>query len=167
MRPQSPRYIAITLLAAAAAVLWGCASSPSSQGAGFAAEVAPSSHKAEALPGRPGCFWLSNFDGSWTVLNDSELIVYAPLHSRPYLIRLFAPVPTLKFHQRLGFVDSEHTGLICDRAMDDLVVPNWQPQRIPIVAVRELTAPETQRLLAENHVNQGSKPAKGNGSAVH
>lgn len=60
--------------------------------------------------------------------------------------------------------DSEHTGMICNDAMDDLVVPHWEPHRIPIVAVRELTVPEARHLLAENHIRlpPGSKPAKGN-----
>jgi hypothetical protein len=158
------RCIAIALLAAAATILSGCASSPSSQGAGVAAALESPSQKSAALPGTPGCFWLSNFDGSWTVLNDSELIVYAPLYSRPYLIRLFEPVPTLKYKERLGFADAEPSGMICNDTMDDLVVPHWQPNRIPIVAVRKLTVPQAERLLAENHIKlqPRSKPVKGN-----
>ena len=163
MRARPLRCLIVFLLAAAAAVA-GCASSPSSQGAGLAANLASKSHETAALPGKPGCFWLSNFDGSWTVLNPSELIVYAPLYSKPYLIKLFEPVPVLKFRERLGFLNSEHTGMICDGTMDDLVVPDWQPARIPIVAVRQLTSPEAQDLLAANHIElpRRSKPAKGN-----
>jgi hypothetical protein len=98
------------------------------------------------------------------VLNDGELIVYAPGHSHAYLVKLLEPVPNLKFHQRLGFEDDEHTGRICDHSMDDLVVPHWQPHRIPIVAVHRLSAPERQLLLAENHVKlrAGSRPAGAN-----
>jgi hypothetical protein len=160
---RSPPWVTTALLAAGATMLWGCASSPSSQGAGVAAALRSPGGKGAALAGTPGCFWLSNFDGSWTVLNDSELIVYAPLHSEPYLIRLFEPVPTLRFHERLGFADSEHTGMICSDTMDALVVPRWEPERVPIVAVRKLTGPEAERLLAENHIKQPdrSKPAKG------
>lgn len=167
MRARPLRCLVVGLLSAAA--LWGCASSPSSQGAGLAANLGAKSHETAALPGKPGCFWLSNFDGSWTVLNESELIVYAPLYSKPYLVKLFEPVPTLEFRERLGFEDSEHTGMICDGTMDDLVVPHWEPHRIPIVAVRELTAPQAQRLLAQNHIKlpPGSKPAKGNQVATH
>ena len=164
MQAQSLRCVAIVLLAAAVTIVSGCASSPSSQGAGVAAALASPSQNAAALPGTPGCFWLSNFDGSWTVLNDSELIVYAPLYSRPYLIKLFEPVPTLKFKERLGFADAERTDMICNDAMDDLVVPHWEPNRIPIVAVRKLTVPEAEHLLADNHIKlqPRSKPAKGN-----
>lgn len=163
MRPKALRCVVTGLLAAAAGALWGCASSPSSQGAGLAADLGSKSQEAAALPGKPGCFWLSNFDGSWTVLNDRELIVYAPLYSKPYLVKLFEPVPTLKFRERLGFQDTEGTGMICNATMDNLLVPHWQPHRIPIVAVRELTPKEAQHLLAENHIKlpPGSKPKKG------
>jgi len=164
------RCIAIALLAAAAVVLCGCASSPSSQGAGVAAILGSNSRKeAAALPGTPACFWLPNFDGSWTVLNDSELIVYAPLYSQPYLIKLFAPVPTLKFDEHLGFAASEHTGMICDDAMDELVVPRWEPHRVPIVAVHKLTMPQARQLLAENHIKLPplAKPVKGNQATGH
>lgn len=167
MRASSPRWIVLSLLAATAAGLWGCASnrsSPSSQGAAVAANLGSTGQSAAPLPGTPGCFLLSLFDGSWTVLNESELIVYAPSESQPYLIKLFAPVPTLKFRQRLGFADTGHSGMICDDAMDALVVPNWEPGHVPIVAVRKLTVPQARHLLAENHIAppHGPKPAKGN-----
>jgi len=157
------RCVAIALLAATT-ILSSCASSPASQGAGVAAALRSPSPKTASLPGTPGCFWLSNFDGSWTVLNDSELIIYAPLYSQPYLIKLFEPVPTLRFREVLGFADAQRTGMICNDTMDDLVVPHWEPHRVPIVAVRKLTVPEAKRLLAENHIKlpSRSKPAKGN-----
>lgn len=169
MRARPLRCLVVCLLATALAALSGCASSPSSQGAGVAAVLGSKSHKAAALPGKPGCFWLSNFDGSWTVLNESELIVYAPSYSRPYLIKLFEPVPPLKFRERLGFENIEHAGMICDGAMDNLVVPHWEPARVPIVAVRELTSSQAQHLLAANHIKmpERSKPAKGNQIATH
>jgi Family of unknown function (DUF6491) len=147
VRAPSLRFIAVSLLAAATALV-GCAWS---QGVGYAANRGPTSQRTTALPGKPGCFWLANFEG-WTVLNNSELIAYVPFYSQPYLIKLFEPVPTLKFALRLGFLDGEHTGMICNSSMDDLVVPNWHPHRIPIVAVRKLTVPQERRLLAENHL---------------
>jgi hypothetical protein len=42
--------------------------------------------------------------------------------------------------------------MICNDTMDDLVVPHWEPHRVPIVAVRKLTVREADRLLAENHI---------------
>jgi hypothetical protein len=169
MRARPLRFLGIGLSLAAAALLFGCASNPSRQGVDHAANLGSKSHETVALPGKPGCFWLSNFDGSWTVLNESELIVYAPVYSKPYLVKLFEPVPTLRFRKRLGFEDVERTGMICDGTMDNLVVPHWEPHRIPIVAVRELTAPQARRLLAENHIKvpPGAKPAKSNQTATH
>ncbi|MGH8290141.1 MAG: DUF6491 family protein [Steroidobacteraceae bacterium] len=160
MKARALRLATIGLLAVVAGAMLGCAST---HGAGA------NSPKTAALPGTPGCFWLRNFDGSWTVLNDSELIVYVPMYSQPYLIKLFAPVPNLKFDERLGFQDVEHSGMICDGEMDNLAVPHWGPGRIPIVAVRKLTVPEERSLLVENHLKPppGSHPSKGNHGATH
>jgi hypothetical protein len=162
MQTRPLRAIAIGLTAAAAAALLGCAST---QGAG----QATSSQTTAALPGKPACFWLRTFQGSWTVLNSRELIVYAPLDSDPYLIKLLEPVPNLKFDQRLGFEDVEHSGMICDSSMDDLALPHWQPHRIPIVAVRKLTVPEERLLLAENHIKlpPAPPPSKDNQNTTH
>lgn len=110
----------------------------------------PRTQATANLPGKPGCFWLRNFTGSWTVLNQSQLLVYAPLTSPPYLLQLFQPVPTLKLAERLGFANSERSGMVCDYSQDDLVVPNWQPHRIPIIAVRQLTRDEARALMLAN-----------------
>jgi hypothetical protein len=102
--------------------------------------------KVENLPGRAACFWKSSFQGDWTVLNDSTLIVHAPLPKDAYVIKLFEPVFDLSFKQGLGFEDREHTGQICNDGDDYLVVPGWQPQ-VPIAAVRALTMAEQNQLL--------------------
>ncbi len=147
------RIVALALLGG---VLAGCASTPSPGPAAAPASTAPdrgagAQRTAAVLPGQPGCFWLRNFDGSWTVLNQTELIVYAPLTGHnAYLIKLFEPVINLKFDERLGFEDVEHSGQICDRAADFLVVPNYAPHRITIVAVRHLSQPEIVQLLRTN-----------------
>jgi hypothetical protein len=103
--------------------------------------------KTENLPGKPGCFWKSNFQGDWTVLNDTTLIVHAPLPKDAYVIKLFEPVFSLNFKQGLGFEDKEHTGQICSNGDDYLLVPGWQPPQVPIVAVRALTLSEQDQLL--------------------
>jgi hypothetical protein len=101
---------------------------------------------AASLPGKPACFWLRNvFD--WTVLNDSELIVHAPLEQNAYLVKLFEPVFDLGFYLRLGFEDVEHTGQICNGSDDYLIVRGYTPPRIPIVAVHELTKAQQTALL--------------------
>lgn len=99
------------------------------------------------LPGKAACFWKSNFQGDWTVLNDSTLIVHAPLPKDAYVIKLFEPVYTLSFRQNLGFEDKEHTGQICNNGDDYLLVPGWEPRQVPIVAVHALTADEENELL--------------------
>jgi hypothetical protein len=47
--------------------------------------------KVENLPGKSACFWKSSFQGDWTVLNDSTLILHAPLPKDAYVIKLFEP----------------------------------------------------------------------------
>jgi hypothetical protein len=123
--------------------------------------------KLENLPGKPACFWKSSFQGDWTVLNDSTLIVQAPLPKDVYVIKLFEPVFDLSFKERLGFEDREHTGQICNDGDDYLVVPDWQPPQVPIVAVHSLTMGEHDQLLqaagkplAHPHLAPESAPPK-------
>ena len=94
--------------------------------------------KAENLPGKPACFWKSSFQGDWTVLNDSTLIMHAPLPKDAYVIKLFEPVFDLSFKQGFGFEDREHTGQICNNGDDYLLVPAWQLLQVLIVAVHAL-----------------------------
>ncbi|HEY7929663.1 MAG TPA: DUF6491 family protein [Steroidobacteraceae bacterium] len=123
----------------------GCASGPRDTLA-----AGPNPPDLAALPGKPGCFWLRNFDGSWTALNQRQLLVYAPLTSPPYLVQLFQPIPTLRFAQRLGFEDVERSGMICNNAADYAIVPNWQPHRVTITAVHQVTEQEARQLLLAN-----------------
>ena len=103
--------------------------------------------KVENLPGKPGCFWKSSFQGDWTVLNDSTLIIHAPLPKDAYVIKLFEPVFSLSFKEGLGLDDRERTGQICNNGDDYLLVPGWQPPQVPIVAVHALTMAEQDQLL--------------------
>jgi hypothetical protein len=103
--------------------------------------------KVENLPGKPSCFWKSSFQGDWTVLNDSTLIVHAPMPKDAFVIKLFEPVFSLSFKQGLGFDDREHTGQICSNGDDYLLVPDWQPPQVPIMAVHALTMAEQDQLL--------------------
>lgn len=135
---------------AMAAVALGCATTAQPPPSG-AKPANPSKlanlTKAANLPGKPACFWKANFQGDWTVLNDSTLIVHAALPQDAYVIKLFEPVFGLGFRLRLGFVDREHTGQICDQGDDYLQVPGGQPPQVPITAVRALTASEQNELL--------------------
>ena len=108
------------------------------------------------LPGKPACFWKSDFQGDWTALNDSTLIVRAPLPKDAYVIKLFEPVATLSFDQALGLEDKEHSGRICNDGDGYLLVPDWQPRQVPIVAVHALTTAEENQLLEAS----GKRPVR-------
>jgi hypothetical protein len=120
----------------------------------IAALAAASAHSqgksdpAKPIPllGKPGCFFLRNLY-DWTVLDESNVLVHAPLTQNAYQVKLFQPVVGLSFHLALGFEDVEHTGRICNDSRDYLVVRDYAPPRIPIIAVHELTMAEQQQLL--------------------
>jgi hypothetical protein len=65
-------------------------------------------------------------------------------------VQLFQPIPTLRFAQRLGFEDVERSGMICNNAADYAIVPNWQPHRVTITAVHQVTEQEARQLLLAN-----------------
>jgi hypothetical protein len=141
---MQPRPLAlVAAVTALTAFISGCATPPQSPAAANLANLT----KPENLPGKPACFWKSNFQGDWTVLDDSTLIVRAPLAKDAYVVKLFEPVFNLGFKQGLGFEDREHVGQICNEGDDYLLVPGWQPPRVPIVAVHALTRGEEDRLL--------------------
>jgi hypothetical protein len=134
----------ITAVGALAAIAAGCASTaPTSRSMTTLDHLTTVAN----LPGKAGCFWKSSFQGDWTVLNDSTLIVRAPLPKDAYVIKLFEPVFNLSFKQGLGLEDREHTGEICNNGDDYLVVPGWEPPQVPIVAVHALTMAEQDQLL--------------------
>ena len=141
------RALAILASAMLASALAACAA----PGARTSTETAQNA----SLPGQPACFWVRNVN-DWTVLNDSELIVHAPLKQDAYLVKLFAPVFDLNFHIRLGFQDVEHTGQICNDSRDNLIIRGYSPPSVPIVAVRKLTMPEQAALLRPSGKNLAS-----------
>ncbi len=96
---------------------------------GTSARQAPPAPPAP-LPGTEACIFTVNLY-DWTVLDDTTLIVYAPLHKEPYLVKLFEPVFDLSFHQTLGFEDVEHNGQLCDSG-DYVLVRGELPQRMSI-----------------------------------
>jgi hypothetical protein len=115
---------------------------------------APVPHAA-ALPGTEACIFTANlFD--WTVLDESMLIVYAPLHREPYLVKLFAPMFDLTFRETLGFEDTEHNGQLCKG--DYVIARGDVPQRMTISSVRALTQAEAKQLIADSK-HPAPKPA--------
>ena len=145
------RRLCLIGMAVALGSLAACASSPR-------AELVSRHAQAAALPGKPACFWLSSVH-DWIVLNNQELIVYAPLQKDAYLLQLFQPVFDLRFHQNLGFQDVERTGQICNDSYDYLIVRGYTPPRVPIIAVHQLTMPEQTSLLQSSGKNvAGGQP---------
>jgi Family of unknown function (DUF6491) len=128
------RFAAMSLAACALALDAGCASNSS---AAHAAKV--------PLPGRNACIFTVELS-DWVVLDDSTLIVYAPLHKQPYLLKLFAPITGLNFHESLGFEDTVHNGQLCKG--DYVVAREEIPQRMPISALQRITPDEAKQLLS-------------------
>lgn len=113
----------------------------------LAAVYADAYGQTDQLPGTSACFRVRDVR-SWTVLDDSTLIVQAPMARNSYLVKLFRPVQSLGFETRLGFQDVSRMGRICDRNRDNLLVQGPMPARVPIVAVRQLTDAQRTRLVA-------------------
>jgi hypothetical protein len=113
-------------------------------------------HARATLPGTEACLWLRNIEG-WDVIDDSTMIVYAPLAKDAYLVKLFEPVPDLSFHEGIGFDDGDHDGRICSLG-DDVLLRGPVPQRVPITAVRALT-PDQVKLLKASANGSNTTPA--------
>ena len=107
------------------------------------------------LPGTEACVFTVNLN-DWTVLDDTSLIVYAPVHKEPYLVKLFAPVFDLSFRQTLGFEGVEHNGQLCKG--DYVLVRGDLPQRMPINSIRSLTPDQAKRLIADSKQKAGGAP---------
>jgi hypothetical protein len=106
------------------------------------------------LPGTEACIFTVNLN-DWTVIDNSTLIVYAPLRKDPYLVKLFAPIFDLQFKESLGFEDIEHSGQLCK---DDYVVARGEgPRRTPITAVRALTPEQAKQIIAAAKASDTSK----------
>jgi hypothetical protein len=106
------------------------------------------------LPGTEACIFTVNLN-DWTVIDNSTLIVYAPLRKDPYLVKLFEPIFDLQFRESLGFEDIEHNGQLCK---DDYVVARGDsPRRTPITAVRALTPDQAKQIIAAAKAADASK----------
>jgi hypothetical protein len=111
---------------------------------GCAASGAPSARAP--LPGTDACVFIRNV-GDWQVIDQTTMMVYAPLRKDAYLLKLFEPVPELDFHERVGFEDTAHNGQLCGG--DYLLIRDEiAPRRVPIVAFRKLTPDEAKQLLS-------------------
>lgn len=123
--------------------------------AGCASNGTPVNRAKTSLPGKEACIFTVNLS-DWVVLDDSTLIVYAPMHRDPYLVKLFAPVTGLDFHETLGFEDTEHNGQLCRG--DYVVARGSAPQRMSISAVRALSPEQAKELRAAAGKSGAAKP---------
>jgi len=106
------------------------------------------------LPGTEACIFTVILN-DWTVIDNSTLIVYAPLRKDPYLVKLFEPIFDLQFRESLGFEDIEHNGQLCK---DDYVVARGDsPRRTPITAVRALTPDQAKQIIAAAKASDSAK----------
>jgi len=143
--PMENLRICCTAISLAAMSLTGCASTH-----------VQAAQANTPLPGTESCFWVRNVR-HWDVIDQSTLIVYAPMAHDAYLVKLFQPIPDLSFHLTLGFDDADRTGRIC--SIDDYVsVGEPFPLRVSISAVRALTPDQVKQLKS---AGQG----KGSGAA--
>ena len=119
------------------------------------------------LPGKDACFWTRTiFD--WTVIDDSTVLVRAPSANDTYLLKLFAPIPGLKFHQVLGFQGGDGMpGQFCRQNGYVIARGPPGPDRLPVVAVRSITAAQAKQILANapgavRHPAGAKPPAQSN-----
>ncbi|HKE45724.1 MAG TPA: DUF6491 family protein [Steroidobacteraceae bacterium] len=116
------------------------------------ADTQSNANAAESKPHHGDCIFTRSIDG-WTVLNDQSLIVYAPNHNRPYLIKLFRPEFALRSEWTLGFLDRDSNGMICDGGPDYIVVREFGrgfSNRIPIDTVERIEPAQAKELIAKS-----------------
>jgi len=104
----------------------------------------------DKLPGTDACFWTRSLQ-DWTVLDDSTLLVHAPMAKDAYLVKLIAPIFGLSFHETLGFEGGGgNPGQICGQTAYVIArnAGGGIPDRQPVSAVRALTPAEAKHLLA-------------------
>jgi hypothetical protein len=135
---MAPRALFLSLLLGMA----GCSSHPP--------RAASPPRAANPLPGKDACFWTRSLQ-DWTVLDDSTLLVHAPMAKDAYLVKLFAPIFGLSFRETLGFeAGGGSPGQICGQTAYVIArsAGGGIPDRQPVVAVRALTPHEAKHLLA-------------------
>jgi len=116
--------------------------------AGLAAGCATSTSpppKAAALPGTAACVLRADLRG-WTVPDAANMVIESA-GGTTYLIRLLYQAPDLLTREQLAFEDGDRNSQICSNG-DYLLVGGPMPERVPIIAVRALSADEIKQLRA-------------------
>jgi Family of unknown function (DUF6491) len=75
----------------------------------------------------------ANQPQSWQVLDDEQLVLWGPAQKGAYLVKLFAPVPDLRFAETLAFIDGDHNGMICGGDADKIAVPRSHITSFPAI----------------------------------
>ncbi len=129
-----------------------------------AAPANQSSQNTDVAPGKPrggDCMFSRTID-DWTVVDDETLIVWAPDHKSPYLVKLFFPEFGLKSAFALGFLDKDNDGLICDVGRDAIIARGIIPgsaDRIPLRTVQRIDVADAKQLIAKARSKPEPNPA--------
>ncbi len=84
------------------------------------------SHAGDAEPPKErgrDCLFASQ-PSSWRVLDKQTLILWGPSQRDAYLVKLFSPVPDMKFSVTLAVIDGDRNGMICGGSTDKITVPD-------------------------------------------
>jgi len=114
-----------------------------------------------AIRGSDCVFFRSVYD--WTVLDDHNMVIWAPSHRDAYQIYMLTPLVGLDFNFKLGFVDRDHDGQLCGFSRDEIIVPDRGfPQRSTITAMKRLDAEAIVKLEEQYKVKltRDTKKAK-------
>lgn len=149
--------------AALAVTLVGCA--PATEGSRAASLPSP------ADTGTPACFYAGQVS-DFTVLDRSNLIVYAPSKRTAYHVRISPPATGLRSADRLSFGGRDSR--ICGYAGDRLFLPDGRGgERFSIIGVSRLDAAGLEALLAAagRPVDPAGEPAAepepAGGASIH
>lgn len=147
---EAAERAAAAALALAAALLAGCAADPSAEPA-----RRPSVRAGEF--GTPDCF-LRRAAADFKVLDERNLVVFAPGRDDAYHVQVSLPLQGLRFADTVAF-ESRNTR-ICGYAGDELLLRRGGggPERASVVGVYRLDRPALEGLLAR--FGAGAAPAQ-------
>lgn len=129
----------ILLLAVLAAMAGGCASGPG-RGKEPLSQLPP-----PAQTGSPACF-VRRLVASFTVLDETNLVVYAPSRDDAYHVRISPPAPEMASAGALAFTSRGHQ--VCGAAEDAVFFqPDPAAPRHAIIGVSRLSEGALEQLL--------------------
>ena len=115
-------------------------------------------NEPSALTGGSACFYVRDAS-SWTVLDRSTLIVYAPNKSSAFRVQVSPGASDLRWADSLAFVSRSNR--ICGRAGERIVVPTGGAKSsYSVIDVRRLNSASLEGLLAEHGKAGRSEPVE-------